>query len=148
MLFVVYMCWRNFPGKPRVAAFVRFGFVSAQRELARCAWQLACGKGASIGELKVVGESGGFVARISGTEDIHELYAESFKSEAHLGAIIAEAQQILRDSLTGRGGARHCAAPGQGIEPVELTAKPIWARTVSAHICAGRTLRSQSRPSR
>jgi phosphoglucomutase len=47
----------------------------------------------------VVTENGWFAARPSGTEDIHKLYAESFKSEAHLDAIVAEAQNIVRNAL-------------------------------------------------
>jgi len=47
----------------------------------------------------VVTENGWFAARPSGTEDIYKLYAESFKSEAHLDAIVAEAQNIVRNSL-------------------------------------------------
>jgi len=47
----------------------------------------------------VVTENGWFAARPSGTEDIYKLYAESFKSEAHLDAIVAEAQNIVRNAL-------------------------------------------------
>jgi len=61
----------------------------------------APGNGASIGGIKVVSENGWFAARPSGTEDIYKLYAESFKSEAHLDAIIAEAQEILSVALAG-----------------------------------------------
>ncbi|MCZ7566552.1 MAG: phosphoglucomutase (alpha-D-glucose-1,6-bisphosphate-dependent) [Burkholderiales bacterium] len=55
--------------------------------------------GAEIGGLKVVTEAGWFAARPSGTEDIYKLYAESFESEAHLAAIVAEAQAIVRQAL-------------------------------------------------
>ena len=51
--------------------------------------------GAPIGGLKIVTDNGWFAARPSGTEDIYKIYAESFKSEAHLEAIVAEAQQIV-----------------------------------------------------
>ncbi|MCL4798875.1 MAG: phosphoglucomutase (alpha-D-glucose-1,6-bisphosphate-dependent) [Burkholderiales bacterium] len=54
---------------------------------------------AEIGGLKVVTETGWFAARPSGTEDIYKLYAESFESEAHLAAIVAEAQDIVRQAL-------------------------------------------------
>ena len=47
----------------------------------------------------MVTENGWFAARPSGTEDIYKLYAESFKSEAHLDAIVAEAQNIVRNAL-------------------------------------------------
>ena len=55
----------------------------------------APGNGAPIGGLKVVSASGWFAARPSGTENIYKIYAESFKNEAHLQAIIDEAQNIL-----------------------------------------------------
>ena len=51
--------------------------------------------GASIGGLKVVTEQGWFAARPSGTEEIYKIYAESFRDEAHLKAIQAEAQEIV-----------------------------------------------------
>ena len=57
------------------------------------------GNDAPIGGLKVVAENGWFAARPSGTEDIYKIYAESFKSEAHLEAIIDEAQRIVSDAL-------------------------------------------------
>ena len=59
----------------------------------------APGNGAPIGGLKVVTENGWFAARPSGTEDICKLHAESFESEAHLDAIVAEAQNIVRNAL-------------------------------------------------
>jgi phosphoglucomutase len=55
----------------------------------------APGNGGSIGGLKVVTTSGWFAARPSGTENIYKLYAESFKSQTHLEAILEEAQKIL-----------------------------------------------------
>ncbi|MBS1807272.1 MAG: alpha-D-glucose phosphate-specific phosphoglucomutase [Acidobacteria bacterium] len=59
----------------------------------------APGNNASIGGLKVVTENGWFAARPSGTENIYKLYAESFKSEAHLAAIVAQAQELLTQTL-------------------------------------------------
>jgi phosphoglucomutase len=55
----------------------------------------APGNGAPIGGLKVATANGWFAARPSGTENIYKLYAESFKSQAHLEAIVEEAQKIL-----------------------------------------------------
>ena len=55
--------------------------------------------GAPIGGLKVVAGSGWFAARPSGTENIYKIYAESFQSEAHLSAIVTEAQQIVANAL-------------------------------------------------
>ena len=59
----------------------------------------APGNDAPIGGLKVVTESGWFAARPSGTENIYKIYAESFKSESHLEAIVAEAQHIVDNAL-------------------------------------------------
>ena len=59
----------------------------------------APGNGEPIGGLKVVAGSGWFAARPSGTENIYKIYAESFQSEAHLNAIVSEAQQIVDNAL-------------------------------------------------
>jgi phosphoglucomutase len=59
----------------------------------------APGDGAPIGGLKVVTTNGWFAARPSGTENIYKLYAESFKNEAHLDAIVSEAQEIINKTL-------------------------------------------------
>jgi phosphoglucomutase len=55
----------------------------------------APGNDAPIGGLKVVTASGWFAARPSGTENIYKIYAESFQGEAHLNAIVSEAQEIV-----------------------------------------------------
>jgi len=62
----------------------------------------APGNGAPIGGLKVVTENGWFAARPSGTEDIYKIYAESFKDQSHLAAIVQEAQEIVTDALGSR----------------------------------------------
>jgi phosphoglucomutase len=62
----------------------------------------APGNKASIGGLKVVAANGWFAARPSGTENIYKIYAESFKDELHLKAILTEAQQIVNNSLANR----------------------------------------------
>jgi phosphoglucomutase len=59
----------------------------------------APGNDAEIGGLKVVAQNGWFAARPSGTENIYKLYAESFKSQYHLDAIVEEAQKIVRRIL-------------------------------------------------
>ena len=59
----------------------------------------APGNDEPIGGLKVVAKSGWFAARPSGTENIYKIYAESFQSEAHLNAIVSEAQQIVNNAL-------------------------------------------------
>jgi len=67
----------------------------------------APGNNAPIGGLKVVAASGWFAARPSGTEPIYKIYAESFTDEQHLGAMVAEAQQIVDHALAS-------SAPGRG----------------------------------
>ena len=59
----------------------------------------APGNDAPIGGLKVVTASGWFAARPSGTENIYKIYAESFKDQAHLDAIVREAREIVGDAL-------------------------------------------------
>jgi phosphoglucomutase len=59
----------------------------------------APGNNAPIGGLKVVAQTGWFAARPSGTENIYKIYAESFKSQAHLNAIVSEAQQMVNNAL-------------------------------------------------
>jgi phosphoglucomutase len=59
--------------------------------------------------LKVVAESGWFAARPSGTENIYKIYAESFKSQAHLNAILSEAEEMVNNAL-----GSSAAVPEQG----------------------------------
>ncbi len=59
----------------------------------------APGNHAPIGGLKVVAESGWFAARPSGTENIYKIYAESFKNQAHLHAIVKEAKEMVSNAL-------------------------------------------------
>lgn len=59
----------------------------------------APGNDAAIGGLKVSTEHGWFAARPSGTEDVCKIYAESFKSEEHLRAILAEADRLVSNAL-------------------------------------------------
>jgi phosphoglucomutase len=59
----------------------------------------APGNDAPIDGLKVVTQQGWFAARPSGTENIYKLYAESFKGQAHLNAILDAAQTIVTRSL-------------------------------------------------
>ncbi len=61
----------------------------------------APGNNAPIGGLKVVAANGWFAARPSGTENVYKIYAESFKDESHLDAIVHEAQQIVNKALSG-----------------------------------------------
>jgi phosphoglucomutase len=59
----------------------------------------APGNDAPIGGLKVVAASGWFAARPSGTENIYKIYAESFRDEAHLRALVNEAQAMVNGAL-------------------------------------------------
>jgi phosphoglucomutase len=59
--------------------------------------------GASIEGLKVVTANGWFAARPSGTENIYKVYAESFRSTAHLEQIVAEARRIVSETLAAGG---------------------------------------------
>ncbi len=59
----------------------------------------APGNGAAIGGLKVTTARGWFAARPSGTENIYKIYAESFEGEAHLAAIVREAQAMVDAAL-------------------------------------------------
>jgi phosphoglucomutase len=60
----------------------------------------APGNDAPIGGLKVVGRSGWFAARPSGTENVYKIYAESFAGPAHLEEIVAEARAIVDRTLS------------------------------------------------
>jgi phosphoglucomutase len=71
----------NLAGEPIVATFTR-----------------APGNDAALGGLKVVTRNGWFAARPSGTEAVYKIYAESFKDERHLEAILEEAQQIVANA--------------------------------------------------
>jgi phosphoglucomutase len=61
----------------------------------------APGNNEPIGGLKVVTANGWFAARPSGTENLYKVYAESFRDEAHLERIVAEAQSIVGHALEG-----------------------------------------------
>ena len=56
--------------------------------------------GAAIGGLKVCTENGWFAARPSGTEPIHEIYAESFRGADHLRRLLDEAQTVVAAALS------------------------------------------------
>ncbi len=75
----------------------------------------APGNDAPLGGLKVITASGWFAARPSGTEDICKIYAESFRGDAHLRRILAEAQTMVSATLA--------AATGTQAGPVASTAR-------------------------
>jgi len=55
----------------------------------------AAGNGQSFGGIKVITNNGWFAARPSGTEDVYKIYAESFRSDAHLRQIQQDAQSAI-----------------------------------------------------
>jgi phosphoglucomutase len=75
----------------------------AMKELAgepvRAALTAAPGNGQSFGGIKVTSDSGWFAARPSGTEEVYKIYAESFRSEAHLRQIQGEAQSAITQAF-------------------------------------------------
>ena len=61
----------------------------------------APGNGEPIGGIRIGSDMGWFAARPSGTEDVYKIYAESFRSEAHLQQIQSEAERIVSQALHG-----------------------------------------------
>jgi phosphoglucomutase len=64
-------------------------------EPVRAVLTAAPGNGQPFGGIKVTSDSGWFAARPSGTEDVYKIYAESFRSAAHLRQIQQEAQSAI-----------------------------------------------------
>jgi phosphoglucomutase len=64
-------------------------------EPVRAALTAAPGNGQPFGGIKVSADNGWFAARPSGTEDVYKIYAESFRSEAHLRQIQQQAQAAI-----------------------------------------------------
>jgi phosphoglucomutase len=77
------------------------------RELAgepvRAAVTTAPGNGQPFGGIKVSSDSGWFAARPSGTEDVYKIYAESFRSQAHLRQIQDDAQRAIAHAFEASG---------------------------------------------
>ena len=46
------------------------------------------------------GLAGWFAARPSGTENVYKIYAESFRDQRHLEALVNEAQRIVDNALS------------------------------------------------
>jgi phosphoglucomutase len=63
----------------------------------------ASGNKAPIGGIKVSTAEGWYAARPSGTEDVYKIYAESFRSPAHLATIQQEAQSVLSRAFSDAG---------------------------------------------
>jgi phosphoglucomutase len=75
------------------------GLATLAGETVRSTTTVAPGNGAPIGGVKVVAEQCWFAARPSGTEDIYKIYAESFRSEAHLREVQHGAHDALAEVL-------------------------------------------------
>jgi phosphoglucomutase len=60
----------------------------------------APGNRAALGGLKVETENAWFAARPSGTENVYKIYAESFKGQAHLEQVQAEAKELVDSVLS------------------------------------------------
>ncbi|MEA2939864.1 MAG: phosphoglucomutase [Bradyrhizobium sp.] len=73
----------------------KLGMKELAGEPVRAAVTTAPGNGQPFGGIKVTTDSGWFAARPSGTEDVYKIYAESFRSEAHLRQIQQEAQRAI-----------------------------------------------------
>jgi phosphoglucomutase len=61
----------------------------------RAAPPAAPGNGQPFGGIKVITDNGWFAARPSGTEEVYKIYAESFRSQAHLRQIQRDAQSAI-----------------------------------------------------
>ncbi len=61
----------------------------------------APGNGQAFGGIKVIADDGWFAARPSGTEHVYKIYAESFRSQAHLRQIQQEAQHAIGEAFKG-----------------------------------------------
>jgi phosphoglucomutase len=77
----------------------KLGMKELAGEPVRTAVTTAPGNGQSFGGIKVTSDSGWFAARPSGTEDVYKIYAESFRSEAHLRQIQQEAQSAITQAF-------------------------------------------------
>src|SRR4030081_1052947 len=68
-------------------------------EPVRATLTAAPGNGQPFGGIKVIAGSGWFAARPSGTEDVYKIYAESFRSQAHLRQIQQDARRAITDAF-------------------------------------------------
>lgn len=73
----------------------KLGMKELAGEPVRAVQSVAPGNGQPIGGIKVSTDDGWFAARPSGTEEVYKIYAESFRSEAHLRRIQDEAQSAI-----------------------------------------------------
>jgi phosphoglucomutase len=79
----------------------QLGMTDLAGDSVRAMLTVAPGNQAAIGGIKVTTDNGWFAVRPSGTEDVYKLYAESFRSEAHLRQIQAQAQDAVARAFAG-----------------------------------------------
>jgi phosphoglucomutase len=79
----------------------KLGMAELAGEPVRAVITAAPGNGQSFGGIKVSSDSGWFAARPSGTEDVYKIYAESFRSQAHLRQIQNQAQSAIAQAFKG-----------------------------------------------
>jgi phosphoglucomutase len=79
----------------------KLGMKQLAGEPVRATLTAAPGNGQSFGGIKVTSDNGWFAARPSGTEDVYKIYAESFRSAAHLKQIQSEAQSAIAQAFGG-----------------------------------------------
>jgi phosphoglucomutase len=73
----------------------QLGLAELAGEPVRAALTAAPGNGQPFGGIKVITDNGWFAARPSGTEEVYKIYAESFRSQAHLRQIQRDAQSAI-----------------------------------------------------
>ena len=79
----------------------KLGMKELGGEPVRAALSVAPGNNQPFGGIKVVADNGWFAARPSGTEDVYKIYAESFRSAAHLKQIQGDAQSAIAQAFKG-----------------------------------------------
>ena len=79
----------------------KLGMKELAGEVVRAALSVAPGNNQSFGGIKIVADNGWFAARPSGTEDVYKIYAESFRSAAHLKQIQGDAQSAIAQAFKG-----------------------------------------------
>ena len=79
----------------------KLGMTELAGEPVRATLSTAPGNGQPFGGIKVSADSGWFAARPSGTEEVYKIYAESFRSQAHLQQIQQQAQAAITRAFAG-----------------------------------------------
>ena len=79
----------------------KLGMKELGGERVKAVLSAAPGNNQPFGGIKVVADNGWFAARPSGTEDVYKIYAESFRSDAHLRLIQDEARSAIARTFEG-----------------------------------------------